>query len=194
MYDEAMRLDTDRLVLREFHEDDAHAVLAYQRTPEYQRLRKRASYTVEEATAFVATFISWQSERPRQRFQLAISLKSDSRLIGTCGIRIQRAAEGEATIGYELDPAYWGHGYATEAAMRMLAFGFSELGLQRVVAWCHMDNGAPIHIMEKIGFRREGKSSDSDAVPERWRNHYRLALSGLEWRARATLAPSIAMN
>jgi [ribosomal protein S5]-alanine N-acetyltransferase len=171
-----MRLETDRLILREFTMKDASAVLAYQRTPEYQRLRGRVDYTLDEARKFVATFIGWQSETPRQRFQLAVSLRSSPRAIGTCGIRIQHPGEQEATIGYELDPAYWGKGYATESAARMLSLAFTELELQRVIAWCRIDNAASIRVLEKLGMRREGRTGDSDPVPERWRNHYRFSV------------------
>jgi len=135
-----MRLETDRLVLRDFVEDDVAAVLAYQQTPEYQRLRGRDVYTLEEARDFVGTFIAWQSETPRLRYQLAVSFMTNPVLIGTCGIRVQNIEGGEATIGYELDPAYWGRGFATEAAARMLSFAFHDLGVRRVIAWCHVDN------------------------------------------------------
>jgi [ribosomal protein S5]-alanine N-acetyltransferase len=172
-----MRLETERLVLREFVEDDATAVLAYQQTPEYQRLRGRDTYTVDDARKFVGTFIAWQSETPRQRYQLAVALKSEPRLIGTCGIRVQNAGSGEATIGYELHPAYWRQGYATEAASRMLSFAFRELSLRRVVAWCHIDNAGSIRVLENLGMHCEGRSGSSDSVPERWRNHFRFALA-----------------
>ena len=177
-----IRLETDRLVLREFTEEDIPAVLAYQRTPEYQRLRGRDRYTLAEARQFVATFIGWQFESPRLRYQLAISLKSHPRFIGTCGVRVQRPEVGEATIGYELDPAYWGQGYATESSERILSFAFGELGLRRVIAWCHVDNSGSIRVLEKLGMRREGRSENSAAVPKRWRNHYCFALAA-PWSA-----------
>ena len=172
-----MQLETDRLVLREFVEDDIAAVLAYQQTEEYQRLRRRDTYTLEEAREFVGTFIAWQSETPRLRYQLAVSLESTPILIGTCGIRVQKPEAGEATIGYELDPAYWGHGYATEAAARMLTFAFQDLRMPRVVAWCHVDNTGSMRVLEKLGMHCEGRTPGLDSVPERWRNHYRFAVA-----------------
>ena len=187
-----MRLETARLILREFSADDVSAVLAYQRTPEYQRLRSRASYSTAEAQAFVDMFIGWQSEQPRHRFQLAMSLKSDPRLIGTCGIRVKTAEQHEASLGYELDPAHWARGYATEAARRMIEFGFQELGLHRVEAWCHVDNASSIRVLEKLGMRCEGRSRDSQSVPARWRNHFRFALLQSDWRSGKAFGPSIA--
>ena len=64
--------------------------------------------------AFVRMLTDLQFEQPRRKFQLAVTL--DGELIGNCGIRRKPASETEADIGYELAPAFWGHGYATEAA------------------------------------------------------------------------------
>jgi len=50
-----------------------------------------------------------------------------------------------------------GHGYATEAARAIVAFGFDTLGLHRIAATCVADNAASAHVLEKIGFRREGR-------------------------------------
>ena len=171
-----MQLETERLILREFVEDDIAAVLAYQQSAEYQRLRRRDTYTLKEARELVGTFIAWQSETPGLRYQLAVSLKTGPSLIGTCGIRVQNIERGTATIGYELDPAYWGRGYATEGAARMLTFAFEDLGIRRVIAWCHVDNDGSVRVLEKLGMHCEGRSKDVDSVPERWRNHYRFAL------------------
>jgi ribosomal-protein-alanine N-acetyltransferase len=175
-----MRLETERLVLRELTEDDLPAVLAYQQTPEYERLRDRDSYTLDDARELVGTFIAWQTETPRLRIQLAIDLKLDSRLIGTCGIRRQRPGDVEADLGYELAPAFWSRGYATEAAARMVSFAFLELGLRRVAAWCHVDNTGSIRVLEKLGMCREAITGDADSSFERWRNYYRFALAAPE--------------
>jgi len=157
-----MQLETQRLILREFTPDDVPAVLAYQQTPEYRSLRSTDDYTLEDAEAFVARFVGWQLERPRQRFQLAMTLKSRPDLIGTCGIRMQTGAQRIATIGYELDPEYWGSGYATESARRMIEFGFQDLGLERIEAWCRVDNAASIRVLEKLRLCCEGRSADSE--------------------------------
>jgi len=177
-----MQLETQRLILREFTPNDVPAVLAYQQTPEYRSLRSTDAYTLEDAQAFVDRFVGWQQEQPRQRFQLAMTLKSHPDLIGTCGIRMQTEAPRIATIGYELDPEYWGSGYATESARRMIEFGFQDLGLERIGAWCRVDNAASIRVLEKLRLCCEGQSADSENVPERWRKYFRFALLKGEWK------------
>ena len=82
-----MRLETSRLALREYTEDDIPAVLAYQGDPRYLRYYPWEGRTIEDAQRFVQTFIGWQSESPRRRFQLAVALRESGALIGSCGVR-----------------------------------------------------------------------------------------------------------
>ena len=127
-----MELHTDRLILREFVSADWPAVLAYQRDPRYLRYYEWADRTPGDAQRFVQMFLDQQQEQPRRKFQLAVGLKAGGQLIGNCGIRQTAADAHEADIGYELAPAHWGHGYATEAARAIVQFGFAELKVHRI--------------------------------------------------------------
>jgi ribosomal-protein-alanine N-acetyltransferase len=151
-----MNLTTNRLVLREFVADDWRAVRAYQSDPRYLRFYEWEERSEADVRAFVAMFIGFQQETPRRKFQLAITLPETGELIGNCGIRVRDPAAGVADIGYELDPRFWGCGYATEAAQAMLAYGFGPLGMHRITAECLAENTASAHVLEKIGMRREG--------------------------------------
>lgn len=151
-----MNLTTDRLFLRDFVADDWRAVRAYQSDPRYLCFYEWEERSEADVRAFVAMFIGFQQERPRRKFQLAIMLPGTGELIGNCGIRVRDPIAGVADIGYELDPRFWGCGYATEAAQAMLAFGFGPLGLHRITAECLAENSASAHVLEKIGMQREG--------------------------------------
>ena len=127
-----VELRTERLVLREFTESDWPAVHAYQTDPRYLRYYPWTDRAEEDVRAFVRTLVTWQEERPRRRFQLAITLPREGRLIGNCGVRVNAPESREGNVGYELDPRFWGQGYATEAARAVVGFGFGELGLHRI--------------------------------------------------------------
>src|SRR5512134_856481 len=131
-----MLLTTERLRLREFVEDDWPAVLAYQTNPLYLRYYEWTGRTEAEVRAFVGMFLEHQKQQPRIKFQLAVTLRADGRLIGNCGIRKESAGAREAEIGYELAPEHWGRGYATEAARAIVRFGFGELNIHRLASWC----------------------------------------------------------
>src|SRR5215510_9233814 len=139
-----MILTTERLLLREFTENDWHTVFAYQSDPRYLRSAPWTHRLPEDVARLVQDFIGWQHEQPRYKFQLAIVLQTTYLLIGTCGIRMVTVLAQEAELGYELHPDYWGQGYATEAVRTMLAFAFQTLRLQRVWAQCLAENRASV--------------------------------------------------
>ncbi len=163
-----MNRTTDRLILREFVEDDWSAVRAYQSDPRYLRFYQWEDRSEADVRAFVGMFIGFQRESPRRKFQLAIVLRESGELIGNCGIRVRDPAARAADIGYELDPRFWGHGYATEAARAMLAYGFGPLGMHRITAECLAENTASAHVLEKIGMRREGHVREHVWMKGRW--------------------------
>lgn len=177
-----MQLTTDRLILRDFTADDWPAVWAYQRDPRYLRLYPWTERTPEAVQAFVQMFIDQQAAQPRTKYQLALVFKDGGELIGNCGIRRTSAAAHEADIGYEFSPEHWGHGYATEAAKAMLAFGFNTLGLHRVWAECVADNIGSIRVLEKIGMQQEGCLRHKEYYKGRWWDQLLFAILEDEWR------------
>jgi RimJ/RimL family protein N-acetyltransferase len=66
-----------------------------------------------------------------------------------------QAHDTQAELGWVLDPAYTGHGYATEAMRELLRCCFQDLGVRRVTANCFFDNGTSWSLMERVGMRRE---------------------------------------
>jgi RimJ/RimL family protein N-acetyltransferase len=90
----------------------------------------------------------------------------------------------EAGIGYLIDPAHAGHGYATEIATALLELAFNDLGLHRVTAGCFADNVASWRVMEKVGMRREQHGvGDSWHAELGWIDGYTYAILDDEWRA-----------
>ena len=180
-----MNLVTERLGLREFVEQDWAAVLAYQQDPRYLRYYPWLHRTEADARAFVEMFLGWQKETPRRRFQLAITLKVGGGLIGNCGIRRKPENDWEADIGYELAPTQWGNGYATEAARALVDYGFEELRLDRISSWCIADNTASARVLERLGFRQEGRLRSNEYFKGRWWDTLVFALLRDEWERQA---------
>src|SRR5688572_15170568 len=107
-----MMLITERLLLREFNENDWQAVFEYQSDPLYLQYYPWIDRTEEAARSFVQNFINWQHEQPRLKYQFALILKSEDLLIGNCGIRKKVSNPFEAEIGYEIATPYWKQGLA----------------------------------------------------------------------------------
>ena len=163
-----MRIATERLLLRDFVTDDWPDVLAYQRDPRYLQFYPWADRTEAEVRRFVKLLVDQQTERPRRNFQFAITFPDGGQVIGNIGIRRKPENDWEADIGYELAPEYWGRGYATEAALAIVDFGFRELGLHRISSWCIADNAASARVLERVGLRPEGRLRENEHFKGRW--------------------------
>ena len=179
-----MELTTERLILRDFVADDWPTLLAYRSDPAYHRFYPSTEGSEEDARAFVAMFLDHQQARPRIKFQLAMTLKESGQLIGNCGVRLKEPGALEADIGYELSPAHWGRGYATEAARALVAFGFTGLSVHRIWSWCIADNVASARVLEKLGMRQEGRLRENEFFKGRWWDTLLYAILEPEWRAR----------
>lgn len=178
-----MKLETERLILRDFVKDDWRAVLEYQSDPLSLRYYDWTDRTPEAVQEFIGWFLDHQRQEPRIKFQLAVTLKSSNQLIGNCGIRMDAPNAFQADIGYELDPKHWNHGYATEAAHAMVDFGFSHFGLHRVWSWCVADNVGSAHVLEKLGMRLEGRLRENEHYKGRWWDTLMYAILVDEWKA-----------
>jgi RimJ/RimL family protein N-acetyltransferase len=134
--DSMVLIETERLILREFREEDWKAVHEYASDLEVVRYMDWGPNTEEETRNFIRRAISQQNEKPRRNFTLAIVLKSENRLIGGCGIIISDPANQQGYIGYCLNRSFWSRGYATEDAKALVRFGFEKLNLHRIFATC----------------------------------------------------------
>jgi RimJ/RimL family protein N-acetyltransferase len=148
-------LETDRLILRSFVEDDAVRIseLAGDRAVSDTTLRIPHPYSVEMAIEWIGTH---QRLRDRDKALFyAIDLKDSGLFIGSTGLDLD-LAHGRAEIGYWIGKEYWSRGYATEASMRLLEFAFTELKLHKVTAHHFERNTVSGHILEKMGMIKEG--------------------------------------
>lgn len=172
---------TPRLRLREFTPDDVPGVLAYQRDPLYLRYYEGDDRTMEQVRDLVGQFVAWQADAPRFRWQMAVEWRETGEMIGNVGLRRMGARSPEADLGYELAPAWWGRGIATEAAEAMLRFGFETQRLDRIHAHCVLDNEGSARVLEKIGLRREGILREHEQFKGRWWDVQLFGILREEW-------------
>ena len=81
-------------------------------------------------------------------------LKSDMSFVGVCGL-IPLESSGDIEIGWHFARRVWGMGLAFEAANAVLAYGFEELHLERIVCVIHPMNRRSIALANRLGFRFE---------------------------------------
>lgn len=157
-----MRLSTPRLILRDALSGDVTALAAYQQDPRYLEHYEEAP----DAAAIVRAAISWQGETPRVNYQFIV--EHEHVAIGCAGLRQAGREPGHSEVGIELDPRYWGAGYAEELLRRLVRFARDDLGLELLHARTAQDNRRARRLLERLDFRLA--ASDAHAV------HYERAL------------------
>ncbi|MFG2334128.1 GNAT family N-acetyltransferase [Streptomyces sp. NPDC048604] len=159
-------LRTDRLLLRRWRESDLEPWAAMNADPEV-REHLGELLTREQSDATVAVM---QTEFDDRGFGWwALEARETGEFIGRVGLDEVDAAMPFAgvDIGWRLMRSAWGHGYATEAALACLAFGFEALGLPEVVASTTVNNLRSQEVMRRIGMNRDPADDFEDpSVPE----------------------------
>ena len=136
-----------------------------------------------------------QRFRNPDRMAMILVVKKDGQVVGYAMLVIEdawaqaeladRATGVQAEIGWIIDPAHAGQGYATEAAATLVRLCFEDLRLRRVVAVTFAENTRSWQLMERLGMRREQHGvRDSLHRSHGWQDTLRYALLADEWRAR----------
>lgn len=160
----AFALGTERLILRDFIEDDAADIHAFRSDPKVTELMDVAAQSREESNAWLDSAIYHNRQRPRTSFNLAITRKDNPAAIGWIGFGDSSRYPGPQNygVGYMINSNYWGRGFATEALRAVVAYVFGELGGNHISGWCFADNVASARVMQNAGLqlRRRFESID----------------------------------
>ena len=176
-----MPIRSPRLILKDFRVQDFKAVHRYTSDPEVTRHIPWGPFTEEETKTAIKMKITRQTEHPRRSYELAVTLKENSALIGECYLDSRNAQYREAEVGYVLNKDYWGRGFATEVVATLVKFGFEELGLHRIYGTCGPDNPASSRVLEKNGFKLEGHFREHKHVRGEWRDSLYYAMLDHDW-------------
>jgi len=148
-------IETPRLRLRGFTQDDAEAVAAICADEEVARgtLTIPHPYTLEDAHAFIRQ--CGQRLMSRSGYHWGVELRDALGLIGEVGLEVNKE-HMSAEAGYFMATAQRGRGYAPEALQHVMGWAFETLGLNRVHAHCMAWNEASVRVMRKAGMLEEG--------------------------------------
>jgi RimJ/RimL family protein N-acetyltransferase len=184
-------LETERLLLRRFTEDDLENLVELDSDPEVMRFITggRATPREEVANEILAAFLDHYERYAGYGFWAAVE-KSTEGFLGWFHFRpAEGAPPGEVELGYRLRRSAWGKGYATEGSRALIDKGFTEFGVERVVASTMVVNVASRRVMEKSGLRfvRVFHQPWPDSIEGEEEGDVEYALSKEEW-VRATTA------
>jgi [ribosomal protein S5]-alanine N-acetyltransferase len=151
-----MKIETPRLILREFVRSDLQALASIFVDPLAMKFSTMGVYSTAQTEKAIDRFIN--SYKQFGFGFWAITLKERDLFIGYCGLAIDRIDNrDEPEIGYRLDSKFWGKGFATEAASASIHYGFYSIELPYILGAAQRQNVASIRVLEKIGmtFDRE---------------------------------------
>jgi RimJ/RimL family protein N-acetyltransferase len=143
-------IDTQRLTLRPLTIDDAAFYLRLVNEPSFlENIGDKGVRDLEGArTALLAGPIAMQAQLGYSLW--LVNRKEDGAAIGMCGL-IKRDTLPDTDIGYAYLPAFWGQGYAWEAASAAMAFGRDVIGLPRLLGIVSPGNTASSGLLKKLG-------------------------------------------
>ncbi len=157
--------ETERLILREITVNDTKAVYDLNDDPDVVRYTSDPAFkNLDEAKELILNNI--QKQYADNGFgRWAVILKSTGAFTGWCGLKLRDGAT-EVDLGYRFMKKFWGYGYATEAAMASIKYGFETAGLNRIIGMAMEQNTASIKVLEKCGmkFCRKDFMHDHDAL------------------------------
>jgi RimJ/RimL family protein N-acetyltransferase len=147
-------LRTARLVLRPFVLADAPVVQRLAGDEKVASTTLNIPHPYEDGMA--ERWIEKQAREWEARTSLVLAVTTgDDGLVGAVSLALT-PAHGRAELGYWIGVPFWNRGYATEAAAALVAYGFDELGLNRVLARHITRNPASGRVISKLGMRPEG--------------------------------------
>jgi RimJ/RimL family protein N-acetyltransferase len=178
------KLETERLILRRFADDDLASFLAYLNDPLVARYQTWDSYTAEQARDVIEKQKGLEPGLPGKWFTFALELKENKKLVGHIALSLKEQDQQQAEIGFTLAREFHGKGLAREATVCVLDYVFDVLGLHRVIAIADCENESSVNLLDRLGMRREGHFIQNIWFKGRWGDEYLYAILRDEWLQR----------
>ncbi len=178
-------LETPRLILRPFRQEDAGDVYEYARDPRVGPIAGWMPHaSIEESREIIRTVFS----RPGV---FAMELRQTGKVIGSVGF-VGNHPAGESPnvpddeVGYALSPAQWGRSLMPEAVEAVLEYGFTQLGLRRI--WCghYAGNWRSSRVIGKCGFHYRFSRTEYVSLVNETRQSYFYVQTEEDWRERVS--------
>ncbi len=170
-----MNLRTERLIIRDFEKEDWKEVYKYTSQETVMEYMPEGVLTQEETKKFIRENMGASAKK------FPVILIDKKILIGHIEF-FKYFGEHSYEIGWAFNPEYYNKGYASEAALALLKYGFEVLELHRIVATCQPENVPSYRVMEKIGMRREGYFKKCIPHGDGWWDEYSYGILEEEWK------------
>lgn len=159
--EEEKMLETERLILRRWNENDAEDLYRYASDPDVGPIAGwPAHQSIDESLDVIKNVFNGKEA-------YAICLKEDRKAIGAIELKLKDNTEltdrdDECELGFWLGKPFWGQGFMPEATKELLRHAFEDIGMQKV--WCgyYDGNNKSKRVQEKCGFKYQWTKEDVD--------------------------------
>lgn len=186
-------LCTRRLVLRRVLPSDADDIMCFRGDYEVTKYNQGAAYkSIAQVSELIASMDSDFASKSALRWGITISAEHAAQLdgnkslradqvIGMVGYNYWHRGDRRASVGVELRHDVWGKGYMQESLTAVLAFGFTEMSLNRIEASVSAHNERSLKMLKKLGFVQEGVQREQYYDDGEYHDLVLLALLKKEW-------------
>lgn len=169
--------NTERLLFQEITCDDLKNIHKLHTVPAVDEFNTLGiPGTIEDTRIIVKSMVDAKSQTPRNSYTWKIILKKNREFIGLAGLILSNDKFRLGEIFYKLHPDFWGNGYATEIAKRLVKAGFEDFNLHKVEAGVATGNVKSIRVLEKAGMTREGSRRKILPIRGEWKDSYLYAI------------------
>ena len=176
------RISTLRLILRPMVLADETDLYEYQSDPDVVRYIPWPERTREQVhTALVNALGVNKLESEGDYALLGIVLPSENKVIGQMALMYSSNQNQAAEFGYVLNPAYGGHGYATEASKAVVDYLFGTEKFHRVFAKLDPRNSSSEELLKRLGFRKEAHLKEEELFKGEWVDTLIYGILEPEW-------------
>jgi RimJ/RimL family protein N-acetyltransferase len=177
-------LETDRLLLRPFREDDLEPMLAMQSRADVVRWLYFDTRDEDQVRELLRRKIaSTEFVDGTGSIDFAVVRKDTGQVVGDVNLALVSDEHRQGEIGYVFHPDHHGNGFATEACRLLLDLAFGEFGMHRVIGRLESRNTASAAVLERLGMRREANLLENEWVKGEWQSETVYAILDREWRA-----------
>jgi RimJ/RimL family protein N-acetyltransferase len=179
-----LRIETDRLVIRQFKLSDLEDFHNYRKDPEVAKFQGYEPFDQNEARVFILDHADKSFGEPGEWTQYAIEHTDSKTVLGDCAIKLALEDQRLGEVGITISPAHQQKGYAREALTAILDFLFGREDFHRVTETVDAENAASIKLVESVGFRKEGHFIENIFFNGKWGSEMQYAMLRNEWIAK----------
>lgn len=159
--DVTLNLQTDRLLIRDWEEEDAKAALEIYGSADVAQWLSPAIDQVTDAATMRVILRAWIEAQPNlvvPAGRWAVVRQEDNEVVGGLLIRLLPPYEEDLEIGWQLKPSAWGNGYATEASRGLMKWAFKEGSIDELFAVARPNNKRAIATATRLGMTWVGET------------------------------------